>query len=291
MLACWTNRHIVLAGLGAVCPLVWPLMLLVDPHVLVPSTHLLCMHSVEESVCLQVLLDDVPGLLGSIVDVRITGHSRWCTFGEICDWVYRCPAPPAPEPAAASAGLLRARARVAAARQQAKATALQPPRSSGGAAAAAPDADLPRDGGAAACGAHDGDGGAGSSARGGDPAAGGVAAAQDGGSERVTGFSRRWGSWGRAGESVCSATSQQLGNVAGWISARPSTADMRAEEDAQREASQSGRVGPKKQQPAASGWGSEDVMLLGGVVVGLLGLAAAAALALQQRRAGPAAAT
>eukprot|EP00892_Ulva_mutabilis_P006035 jgi/Ulvmu1/3803/UM018_0013.1 len=70
----------------------------------------------------QVLIDEEPGLLGSIVDVEITGCSRWCTFGAVREWVFRCPPPPEPSTAAASAGILRARARVAAARASAKAT-------------------------------------------------------------------------------------------------------------------------------------------------------------------------
>ena len=67
---------------------------------------------------LQVLVDEEPGLLGSIVDVEITGSSRWCTFGDIREWVYRCPPPPQPAAPAAAAGVLRARARVAAARER-----------------------------------------------------------------------------------------------------------------------------------------------------------------------------
>jgi hypothetical protein len=54
-------------------------------------------------------------LLGSIVDVRITGSSRWCTFATIESWVFRCPEPP-PEPS--KSALLRARARVRAVQQQ-----------------------------------------------------------------------------------------------------------------------------------------------------------------------------
>ena len=65
----------------------------------------------------QVLLDDEPGLLGSIVDVRITASTRWSTFAEVVFWVYRCPPPPAAaEPVSASA--LRARARVIAGRDR-----------------------------------------------------------------------------------------------------------------------------------------------------------------------------
>jgi hypothetical protein len=72
---------------------------------------------------LQVLLDDEPGLLGSIVDVRVTAASRWAVFGTVMAWVHRCPEPP-PEadPAAqakAHAALLRARARVRAVQQAA----------------------------------------------------------------------------------------------------------------------------------------------------------------------------
>jgi hypothetical protein len=57
----------------------------------------------------QVLLDDEPGLLGSIVDVRITAASRWSTFGEIVLWVLRCPG--THQPLSDVAGL-KARARV-----------------------------------------------------------------------------------------------------------------------------------------------------------------------------------
>lgn len=56
----------------------------------------------------QVLLDDQPGLLGSVVDVRITRAARWSVFGEVLFMVHRCPEPPAEAAGAA----LRARARV-----------------------------------------------------------------------------------------------------------------------------------------------------------------------------------
>ena len=81
---------------------------------------------------LQVLVDEEPGLLGSIVDVEITGSSRWCTFGDIREWVYRCPPPLQPAAPAAAAGVLRAR--VVARRTSAKATLKQlPPRAAAGA--------------------------------------------------------------------------------------------------------------------------------------------------------------
>jgi hypothetical protein len=38
----------------------------------------------------QVLLDEQEGLLGSVVDVCITGASRWSVFGEVVYWVHRC---------------------------------------------------------------------------------------------------------------------------------------------------------------------------------------------------------
>jgi hypothetical protein len=38
----------------------------------------------------QVLLDEEEGLLGSVVDVRITGATRWSVFGQVLFWVHRC---------------------------------------------------------------------------------------------------------------------------------------------------------------------------------------------------------
>ena len=67
-------------------------------------------HLVAHNACYtQVLLPDEPGLLGSVVDVRITAAARWSVFGEVVFWVHQCR-----EPAAAveQAAALKARARV-----------------------------------------------------------------------------------------------------------------------------------------------------------------------------------
>jgi hypothetical protein len=69
---------------------------------------------------MQVLLDEAPGLLGSIVDVRITSASRWNTFGEVVFWVFRCPEPDDESDSAAVATRARARARVTAGRDRAQ---------------------------------------------------------------------------------------------------------------------------------------------------------------------------
>ena len=64
---------------------------------------------------MQVLLDDQPGLLGSVVDVRITGATRWSVFGEVLAWVLRCPGEDhsvASDSAKHAAAATKARARV-----------------------------------------------------------------------------------------------------------------------------------------------------------------------------------
>lgn len=194
---------------------------------------------------MQVLLDDEPGLLGSIVDVEITGHARWCTFGTVCDWVFRCPPPADPAPEAATAGRLRARARVAAARQQAKATPLPPPAV---AAAAATDAAPGRDVGMGFRGERDGGAG-------------------DAG---VTHCDVPGSGWGQVGEAVLTGGRRRVTCVLDWFAARQSGAASVAEHDGK-----SGRM-----RADVARWMSfEDAMLVGGVVVGACGLATAAVLA------------
>lgn len=41
--------------------------------------------------CAQVLLEPLPGLMGSVVDVEITGAGRWSMTGHVAAWVHRCP--------------------------------------------------------------------------------------------------------------------------------------------------------------------------------------------------------
>lgn len=38
----------------------------------------------------QVLLEDRPGLMGSVVEVQVTAASRWSVTGEVVAWVHRC---------------------------------------------------------------------------------------------------------------------------------------------------------------------------------------------------------
>lgn len=101
-----------------------------------PTAVSACVHAIScaahsVAVSMQVLLDDAPGLLGSVVDVRITSCTRWSTFGTVAAWVYRCPEPQQPD--VSSSALLRARARVSAARDRdsaqvrGKATVQAPP--------------------------------------------------------------------------------------------------------------------------------------------------------------------
>lgn len=207
-----------------------------------------------DGVCLlQVLVDEEPGLLGSIVDVEITGRSRWCTFGVVREWIYRCP-PPQPASPGGSAGLLKARARVAAARGAAKATAQPPPRAAGAAAPGAAPA------GRAASGAAGREGGA------------------DGG-DAPAGTRRRGRSW--VGWDACAAARESLARLVG--SAGKSQSQGRGGDGHARHAGVAGmpwwRLGGR-----LSG---EDALLLGAAAVGLAGLAAGGVLVLQQRRGGP----
>ena len=236
-------------------------------EVLMPVAYLTGMPGCAESHSwrgrvLQVLVDEEPGLLGSIVDVEITGSSRWCTFGDIREWVYRCPPPPQQAAPAAAAGVLRARARVAAARAAAKATSQQPP---------------PRAGAGAGRG-HEGAGvasqsrhsGAGPAAAAGEDPLRPDGAAGGGGPDGRASWGACCGAWEAWG-----AVQSRVGRLIGWPGAHRGLHAGEEEEAAS-----------CKGHRERAGMGREDALLIGGAAVGLCGLALAGLLILQQRRSG-----